>query len=719
MKSIKIKFLGYYALLHAILNLAWIVSAYSLLPMSAEQKQYFTLAGLLCWAGVLLLSLVVLYFPVSRLAKVMSSLEKADTVSDSEISGSLRTSRNLPLWGALVYFAGGLIYNVLLWVIWRASHLGSLSALTAITGLAPTISACALLPFALFGLFTIAINERLTLKADECHLPIDRSPVGIRSKTNLTFIAVSLGIATWVGGFAGFATVSHSIGSVQKNAMTYQKLLITQIENAYPDTLTATALADSLKSAHLAPDKGFLFLADTSSAILYTSASKPVFTEHWQEYNQTMRNDFRAMKANSIYDNEQEKIITYSPAFQGRVMIGSVSFLRDILAGYGAFWWWFIIFFILPSLLVSIIISNSLSATVLHSVKAIFASVSNLAKGNLYIRNGASNFDQSGMLVLDINRFFADLSKLTTSIKEVADRVQLNSRQLSQSAGQVSAGAGRQAASAEEISASVEQMSANISQNADNARQADMIAQKIATDIATVSKAVKNTYEAMRDIIDRISVVNEISEKTDLLAINAAIEAARAGASGKGFSVVADEIRKLAMNSSKAAQVIQTVSANSLRQADESKGLLESLVPDITKSSILVQEITVASLEQKTSTDQINRAIQDLSSIIQEHSATSEQLAASSEELTVHANDMLKAALFFKTSRAESETISDSELVKKMDMLSTEMKQLQAIWSKRQGVGKQQVVSSEKHFSPSDTLKIDLSDSSDTDFETY
>ena len=104
----------------------------------------------------------------------------------------------------------------------------------------------------------------------------------------------------------------------------------------------------------------------------------------------------------------------------------------------------------------------------------------------------------------------------------------------------------------------------------------------------------------MKDIAGKISIIEEIARQTNLLALNAAIEAARAGEHGKGFAVVASEVRKLAERSQTAAAEINKLSATSVEVAENAGNMLTKLVPDITKTSELVQEITAASNEQNS-----------------------------------------------------------------------------------------------------------------------
>jgi methyl-accepting chemotaxis protein len=153
----------------------------------------------------------------------------------------------------------------------------------------------------------------------------------------------------------------------------------------------------------------------------------------------------------------------------------------------------------------------------------------------------------------------------------------------------------------------------------------------------------------MRNIAEKISIIEEIARNTNLLALNAAIEAARAGEHGKGFAVVAAEVRKLAENSQKAASEISELSKTSVDIAEQAGELLTKIVPDIQKTAELVQEISAASSEQKSGTEQINKAIMQLDGVIQQNASASEEMASMAEELSSQAEQLQATMEFFTT----------------------------------------------------------------------
>ncbi|MBS1210537.1 MAG: histidine kinase, partial [Proteobacteria bacterium] len=228
-----------------------------------------------------------------------------------------------------------------------------------------------------------------------------------------------------------------------------------------------------------------------------------------------------------------------------------------------------------------------------------------IARGDLTVEVVTKPGDKTSMLY-SVKEMVEKLAQVVTEVNASADALGSASEEVSATAQSLSQSASEQAAGVEETSASIEQMTASISQNTENARVTDGIATKAASEATEGGEAVKATVVAMKQIAQQISIIDDIAYQTNLLALNAAIEAARAGEHGKGFAVVAAEVRKLAERSQVAAQEIGTVASSSVELAEKAGKLLDEMVPNIKRTSDLVQEITAASEEQSSGVSQIN-----------------------------------------------------------------------------------------------------------------
>jgi methyl-accepting chemotaxis protein len=270
-------------------------------------------------------------------------------------------------------------------------------------------------------------------------------------------------------------------------------------------------------------------------------------------------------------------------------------------------------------------------------------------RGDVVTRAG----DDSSLLFAT-KQMVASLSQVVTEVNSGAEALASASEEVSATAQSLSQASSVQATGVEETSASMQQMTASITQTSENAKITDGLATKAAGEAIEGGEAVRQTVAAMKQIAHKIGIIDDIAYQTNLLALNAAIEAARAGEHGKGFAVVAAEVRKLAERSQIAAQEIGTVATSSVELAEKAGRLLDAMVPNIKKTSDLVQEIAAAAGEQTSGVGQINAAVTQITQTSQQNAASSEELAATSQEMSGQAGQLQHTMAFFKVAGGDS-----------------------------------------------------------------
>ncbi|MBN1242346.1 MAG: MCP four helix bundle domain-containing protein [Spirochaetales bacterium] len=256
--------------------------------------------------------------------------------------------------------------------------------------------------------------------------------------------------------------------------------------------------------------------------------------------------------------------------------------------------------------------------------------------------------DEIGDLARSFDAMIASLREVVSGVQSSSANVASGSRELSSGAEELSQGSAEQAASAEEVSATIEQITASARASAENATATEALSRRAARGAEEGSAAVSRAVAAMKDISERTGIIDEIARQTNLLALNAAIEAARAGEAGKGFAVVASEVRKLAERSQTASADILRIAAESVAVAEDAGERIGALVPDIAKTAELVQEVSAASREQSSGTEQIVQAMMQLDSVIQQNAGVSEEMASMAEELSSQAENLSAAVAYFR-----------------------------------------------------------------------
>lgn len=282
--------------------------------------------------------------------------------------------------------------------------------------------------------------------------------------------------------------------------------------------------------------------------------------------------------------------------------------------------------------------------------------IENLEKGKLSNQNLFMNMgSELGFATQNLNIFRIHFRNIISAVLDTSADLGDLSADISQSMEKISNAGKQQANSIKEVFLAITEISLIFQEATEHSQESLQAALRTAKNSRQGEELLLHIVKEMQEIVAKIVLVQEVAGQTNLLSLNAAIEAARSGQHGKGFAVVAAEISSLAETSNEAAKEITELVYNTLKHSETAKNIFTAIVPKVEENVQLLQEIANWGQEQQFAINQIKNNIDQLDGIADDNAHTSSSVAQIADELKVFSQQLIEQVKFFELQNDEQD----------------------------------------------------------------
>jgi len=620
-------------------NVGWVLESTVLMRNTPTQSKTHIFLSIFTWFIFLLLSWFIIYLKSKKLDNWYKNLNK---ISNNKLKTLSEQTMNLPIYIfvllAIIYIVSSffqLYINYHVGNSWFSNRSNLYLVIVGLVVFSP-------LSMYITGFLLRKINTKISKKVFERKITTNPIRIPLTTKIASSFIVAVIGMTIFVLTFTHYYSINKIVDIKLNDFKEYQQNLAKTHPIFNKKSISIDEIKKFVETINYNSETTII-IADNKANIVYKTKEILLWNTITEE---KLKTDLLNGKADVFYENHYNNFMSYIPINKQYSLI-FVSNIKSITKYYTNYVMWVVIILGIGLSLASIIMFVVV-LWVKFSIKNLSDLLLNISKGDFSKNGGKNSTDEVGVMIDNYNIIVLKISSIITQIKNSSLQVDVAGNELSKMSKEIAQNANKQAVTFEEIASSVEEVYAMLSSNLENAEITRKTTQKSAQEIKQSNQAFSDTIKSITDISKKTKIITDIAFQTNILSLNASIEAAAAGEAGKGFAVVAQEVRKLAERTKSASDEITELSDKGQDISKQAGEKLEELIPEIIKSAELVKDILLASKEQQDGIETINNSIQQLSETANSNSNAAEEMLVSSDKLSGQSKQLKELIAVFK-----------------------------------------------------------------------